>query len=522
MSVSTSLTRLHQVFELAMRIGEVMISNGAAAADVTATMLRVTASSGIRNVSVQTTLTEVSVSYYPDTQSAPFTRISTAGGYTYDFTKLDRVDEITTKYVKGEMDLHEALLAVDRVRSMKRYYGPIVTTLAWVLMGGACAMFFGAGILVTAFAAFAAGVLWQVYILFDKLRLPVFYAQIAGGFIVVLISLVVNWLDPTANSSLVVVACLVMVLAGSTSVGAMQDAITGWYVTAAGRVLETFMLTVGAVIGIRGGMLIAEWVGADISITSTIPATLISTLLVAIAGALIGLGFAVGFQVPPRLLHWVTLLPGFTATASFLIEVAGLERAWATGITAFFTGVFAVAISQHAKAYVNILIAPAIITMVPGSVIYRGLLGLSDGSNTGAGYLLLACEIAIAISAGVILGELVASRAVTLLASGRVRVPAISQPFSTNRRRRMVTFRRRRKPGALTTAIPVVHLDPGELDPTIDLEAGPEWREDVDNLQPEVRESGFEIVEMDPEDVEMPAIRSDESADEDMSSVRHL
>ena len=52
MSVSTSLTRLHQVFELAMRIGEVMISNGAAAADVTATMLRVTASSGIRNVSV--------------------------------------------------------------------------------------------------------------------------------------------------------------------------------------------------------------------------------------------------------------------------------------------------------------------------------------------------------------------------------------------------------------------------------------------------------------------------------------
>ena len=498
MSVSTSLTRLHQVFELAMRIGEVMISNGAAAADVTAPMLRVTASSGIRNVSVQTTLTEVSVSYYPDTQSAPFTRISTAGGYTYDFTKLDRVDEITTKYVKGEMDLHEALLAVDRVRSMKRYYGPIVTTLAWVLMGGACAMFFGAGILVTAFAAFAAGVLWQVYIL------------------------VVNWLDPTANSSLVVVACLVMVLAGSTSVGAMQDAITGWYVTAAGRLLETFMLTVGAVIGIRGGMLIAEWVGADISITSTIPATLISTLLVAIAGAFIGLGFAVGFQVPPRLLHWVTLLPGFTTTTSFLIEVAGLERAWATGITAFFTGVFAVAISQHAKAYVNILIAPAIITMVPGSVIYRGLLGLSDGSNTGAGYLLLACEIAIAISAGVILGELVASRAVTLLASGRVRVPAISQPFSTNRRRRMVTFRRRRKPGALTTAIPVVHLDPGELDPTIDLEAGPEWREDVDNLQPEARESGFEIVEMDPQDVGMPAIRSDESADEDVRSVEHL
>lgn len=338
----------------------------------------------------------------------------------------------------------------------------------------------------------------------------------------VLISLVVNWLDPTANSSLVVVACLVMVLAGSTSVGAMQDAITGWYVTAAGRLLETFMLTVGAVIGIRGGMLIAEWVGADISITSTIPATLISTLLVAIAGAFIGLGFAVGFQVPPRLLHWVTLLPGFTTTTSFLIEVAGLERAWATGITAFFTGVFAVAISQHAKAYVNILIAPAIITMVPGSVIYRGLLGLSDGSNTGAGYLLLACEIAIAISAGVILGELVASRAVTLLASGRVRVPAISQPFSTNRRRRMVTFRRRRKPGALTTAIPVVHLDPGELDPTIDLEAGPEWREDVDNLQPEARESGFEIVEMDPEDVGMPAIRSDESADEDVRSVEHL
>ena len=59
-SVPTDSTRLHAVFDLAMRIGEGLLTNGAAASEVTATVLRVTSSSGLRNVSVQVTFTRTS------------------------------------------------------------------------------------------------------------------------------------------------------------------------------------------------------------------------------------------------------------------------------------------------------------------------------------------------------------------------------------------------------------------------------------------------------------------------------
>ena len=74
----TDSTRLHAVFDLAMRIGEGLLTNGAAASEVTATVLRVTSSSGLRNVSVQVTFNEVTISYLADESATPFTRVRSA------------------------------------------------------------------------------------------------------------------------------------------------------------------------------------------------------------------------------------------------------------------------------------------------------------------------------------------------------------------------------------------------------------------------------------------------------------
>ena len=52
-----------------------------------------------------------------------------------------------------------------------------------------------------------------------------------------------------------------MQLAGLSSISAVQDAVTGWYVTAAGRILEALMLTVGLVAGVRVGLLLADVMG---------------------------------------------------------------------------------------------------------------------------------------------------------------------------------------------------------------------------------------------------------------------
>lgn len=469
-----------------MKIGELMISNGAAAADVTATMLRVTASSGIRNVSVQVTLTEVSVSYLPDSESTPFTRIRSASGYVLNYAKLDACDDIADDYVQGRIELHDARAAVERLQARGRHYSTLMTTAGWFVLGGACALFFGGSSLVVVFAAITAALLANLMDVLGKLGLPGFYTQIFGGFFSVLMALLVHWIDPSVNSSLVVVACIILLLAGLTSVGAIQDAITGWYVTAAARLLETFVLTIGIVIGIRAGMLAADLMGADISITSALPATLVSVLVIAVASAVIGFGYSIGVQVPPRLLVWTTLISAATGTVSFALGTLGMDRPWAVGLTSIVAGFASVMLAQRLGTPAMILVAAGVIPMVPGAVIYRGLLALGDDSANGWSTLFTAAEIAIAISTGIILGEFLAARLLARLPQRSAsRGPVITAPFSTNKRRRMVSLGGRRKPSPVTTAIPVVHLDPGELDPTIDWSEGPAWRGDLANLQPE-------------------------------------
>lgn len=481
-----------------MRVGELMISNGAPAAEVTATMLRITASSGIRNVSVQVTLTEVSVSYLPDSESTPFTRIRAASSYTLDYAKLDAVERIATRYAQGSLELQDARQEVEKLWSKGRHYGVWTTYAGWAVMGAACALFFGGGPLVVVFAALAAGMLAGLLDLLGGWRLPEFYNNVVGGMFSVVMAMIVHAIDPTVNSSLVVVACIILILAGLTSVGAMQDAITGWYVTAAARLLQTFMLTIAAIIGVRAGILAADAMGMVISVSPYLPTTLISTIVSAVGGAGIGLGYSIGVQLPGRLMPWTTLMACGTSLLAFLLENGGMGRAWAVGLAAAAAGFASVLVARRVQTPAMILAAASVITMVPGSVIYRGLLGLGESAGNGFDLLFLAAEIAIAISTGVILGQFLAARVVEALPArplpGLGAMPVFTGPFSTSKRRRILSLgRTNRKAVALTTAIPVVHLDPGELDPTIDWSEGPAWREDVDNVLPASYESGFEV-----------------------------
>src|SRR5690606_41279167 len=148
----------------------------------------------------------------------------------------------------------------------------------------AAALCFGAGSLVVLVAALAVGLLIAMGELLARWSIPPSYSQVLGGFIAVLGAVLVAFIDDTANPSVVVVSCIIVQLAGLSSISAVQDAVTGWYVTAAGRILETLMLTVGLVVGVRGGMLFASTVGANISVSASIALTLPSVLVVLVSG----------------------------------------------------------------------------------------------------------------------------------------------------------------------------------------------------------------------------------------------
>lgn len=446
--VPTDYARLHAVFDLAMRIGEGMLTNGAAASEVSATVLRVTSSSGLRNVAVQVTFDEVSISYLADETSAPFTRIRAATSRTQDFGRLAAFERVTMAYVAGDLDLEDARRAVMQIPQNKPLYSNWLVAAGFAVLGGGAAFGLGAGTLVMAAATIAGGLLILVAGVFGRRGIPIFYTQAASGFIGVACAVVVDAIDPTVNSSIVVVSCIIVMLAGLTSISAMQDAITGWYVTASGRILETLMLTVGLVFGVRGGILLADAVGADISVSATLPVSLVSAVVLGVSGAAIGLGYAVGSQVPGSMLGWATAIAVISSVISHLMTVTVVDRVNAVALTAFLVGVLSVVLGDRLRGPALIFVMCGVIPLVPGMRIYRGLLALSDDVVSGAVELFSAGEIAVAIAAGAVIGQIVAARVIRVTSRSAVpHVPVIAAPFTTLRRRRAslaMPWRRRR------------------------------------------------------------------------------
>ncbi|MCS6711267.1 threonine/serine exporter family protein [Brachybacterium sp. EF45031] len=450
----TDLERLNSVFDLAQRIGVGMLGAGAAASEVSATVLRVVSASGIRSVAVQVTFDEVSLSYHPEGATTPITRMRLSGPRVQDFARLAEYEVITERYIDGGVSLEAASEEVRRIARRGRIYPLWLITMGLALMGGGAALGFGAGSLVVIVATLSAGVLNLVIEYLLRWGIPLFYAQVASGLVGALGAVVAHSIDPSVNSSIVVVACIIIVLSGLTSIGAVQDAVTGWYITASARVLETIMLTVGLVIGVRTGIVAANALGADIAVTAQIPLSLSSVLVVTVSGLLVGLGYGVGTQVPARLLAHTALVAAGSSVIAHLASSV-LDRLAAVGVASMAVGVISVIAARRVHAPALIFAMVGLIPLVPGSRIYRGLLAVGDDVITGVTELFAAAEIAIVIAAGAVFGQLVASRLLRPTSRAAAAfTPVIAAPFSTLRRRRLVDRPKRRRRRATATLEP--------------------------------------------------------------------
>ena len=132
-------------------------------------------------------------------------------------------------------------------------------------------------------AALAAVLIDRVQILMARRRLPFFYLQVAGGAIATLLAAGVAATPIDVDPSLVVTANIILLLAGIGLMGAVQDALTGFYLTASARLIEAMMATAGhhrrrraRHLGRRGlGLSLGRLVPGKIGTYSDLPAVLI-------------------------------------------------------------------------------------------------------------------------------------------------------------------------------------------------------------------------------------------------------
>ena len=95
-------------------------------------------------------------------------------------------------------------------------------------------------------------------------RLPGFYQQVAGGLLATLLAVGTVAAGVDVDPSLVVTAGIILLLAGINFMGAIQDALTGFPLTAGARILEAMLATAGVIAGVSGGLTVGRMLGVNL------------------------------------------------------------------------------------------------------------------------------------------------------------------------------------------------------------------------------------------------------------------
>lgn len=442
---------VHFVLDLGLRIGEIQMASGAGASDVTATIIGVVNAYGLPHCEVDVIYTSITVSCYRGTDLAPITSLRVVRTRSSDHTRLAAVEALLRRITGGEISASDAYAELDRITSAPHPFPRWVATLAWAGMAASLAVLLSGGqdLMLSVVAALATALVDRVGRWLNKRALPFFFQQVVGGALATGVALVfyaMGWLS-SAAPGLAVASCIIVLLSGMTVVGSMQDAITGYNVTAAGRLAELALMSAGLIAGVvlslyistqLGGGTLGGLTGQDVGRGQVSGSAALHLPIQALAGASTSACFALASYAPPRPLVVAGFGGALAGTVNAMLMAVGahsvLSAAIATSVVGFAGGI----ISRRLRIPSLVIAVSGVAPLLPGLATYRGLYELSVlGNPVGATTLMLAVATGLALGAGVVFGEYLARPVRTRLGrlERRMTGPRLTGPLRPSRQR---------------------------------------------------------------------------------------
>jgi uncharacterized membrane protein YjjP (DUF1212 family) len=393
--------------DLALRIGEVLLSSGAGAADVTATMLAVTRACGLHNVSADVTFVDLTLHHQTSGDQPATVQVRRVTRRQVDYADLTEVDQTVSDLIEGRITLGQARDQVARIVSTGHDRRRWAVTLGWGAMGLGVALTLGGTPVVCLLAFVAACVIYWTQRFMSQRLIPAFYVQAAGGFVATLIAVTAAATELEVNPSRVVTAGIVMLLAGVGIMGATQDALNGFPVTASARLLDALLNTTGIIAGVGAGLTLGELLGVGLATFKPGAAGLAAAGVTVLGAALAAAAFAFASYGPRRSLVAVAVVAALGETVLLAVDEADLGRTWGSAAAAVTIGAVCYLVAGRVRVPPLVVVVPAVVPLLPGLAIYRGLALLAGGKD-GVLELASALAIALALAAGVILGQYLA------------------------------------------------------------------------------------------------------------------
>ena len=259
--IDESLTPNMRALRLVLTISEKLLSMGVSARDVVHMMLGITRTYCKQPVHMDISSTLITVSQDRGINREPLTLIRAITLVDVNYQTIQALQALSREIRYQHIHLSEAEERLEKIiNPEKRHPQSLVALSGGALSAGVVVMYGGS--LQMALLAMAVGTLSTAAMrLLWRVGVSVFFTQIIMSLCITLIATAVVCVNTkfnlAFNPTLIVIGGIVLLVAGMMIVGAFQDAIDEYYVTANARLLRVLMATSGIVVGVAIGLHIA-------------------------------------------------------------------------------------------------------------------------------------------------------------------------------------------------------------------------------------------------------------------------
>ncbi len=428
-----------EILNFTLRLAETMFHYGADTVDVDSAIVSICAAYGLDDVEVDITNQSVLINYVSDIDRVDETTrlLNLGSAHAAQEPKEERFSHTVMRVVRSWSDNYAALADIyklihditaqglsrskaerrlKKINRAKKAYSPLVLMLANIATASFLTIALGGSLA----AALAAGLVFLaihcVNQLLVRLSMPNFFTMAAGAGVVTFAAIYLS--DDTAIFSdlgaqvaapHIVAAGLIMLLPTSRLVSAVQDALNGFPLTAAGKLVSTGMSFLGIVVGLASAVAVLSVIGtAELHIEDTVfdpPNIWVNYIFMVLASLTIAMTTHARWST----LLWVALISSCGIWAYNLFTMAfgaGADRA-NTAIAALLIGLVSTYLAYRLHAPAAIFYVPALTFLLPGLSVFRGLYMFTVETNTGAGVpgMISAVAIIVSMASGVVLGS---------------------------------------------------------------------------------------------------------------------
>ena len=420
------LTTEQAAYKFAFQMADALIRSGAGSASTTKALLSISRKTELQGVTVSVSLGQVTISHQDRSDKAPSTRVYESQAGTLDIGLRTEAGEVLESFVLGRISAEEGIRQMDEVMARSRSVGHRLTMAGFMMFGIGFSMILGGGLVTTVSAAVVAALVYMVYAAVERAQAPGIFSLAAGGLTAVLGATVSGVFFSVSQTAVCIVAALAAWLSGIAAYGAVHDVITGWYLSASGRILDVVTSTAGLVAGVTIGIhAMQPLVGDSLPYLETLEADDTRWLLPIIGSLLVSAGFALASGGRGWKLLALGVFGGLVQLGVLAVSATGISSYAAILVVSIVAGMVGVVLTRTLNLASNATLMIVLLPLFPGMLVYQGVLGTIFGVG-GAGDSLLGATItAFSLCMGGMLGQYLASEE---LWAGRRRQFARSHP----------------------------------------------------------------------------------------------